>query len=308
MGRRGVPVRGAGAGESQNVDGPLPVLARWRRVPVWRYARFALVSGVVAAATGFFAVYARATRSGPGGILLFQREEWRFWTLGVGLAVVAAVLTARLSGLTGQARAHRTPFDEVVALPTGGVFAAVATFGAVLTISIYHSMDGILVLPVMLWILLCAGLVTRAHLEDELGTIRHAALTAHVLLTHLVAFLTLAMIYINKVRSLLSATTVALVTGLLLLQLTDGERYPAERRVIYGLVGAVILGEVTWALNYWPLTGWTGGALLLVTFYLLAGLILAQVRGGLRASRLAEYGLVSAVAFGAITYSLWRGP
>jgi hypothetical protein len=38
----------------------------------------------------------------------------------------------------------------------------------------------------------------------------------------------------------------------------------------------VILGEITWALNYWPLTGWTGGAVLLIAFYLVAGLLLAQ--------------------------------
>lgn len=280
---------------------------RWL-VPARRYARFALASAGVAAATALLAVYARRWRADPGPIVLFQRDEWRFWLLGVGLAVLSGVAIARLAAIEDRSRATANPFDEPVALPTTGLYPAVATFSAVMAISVYHSQPFLAILPILLWVLLTAGLVARAHLDDDVGTIRQAALTGHVLLTHMVAFLALAMIYINKVRSLLSATTVAVVAGLLFLQLTDGERFPAERRFIYGLVGAVVLGEVTWALNYWPLTGWTGGALLLVAFYLLAGLILAQVRGGLRAARLAEYGLVSAIAFGVITYSLWRGP
>lgn len=292
---------------SNATDGAGPALAR-RWQPPARFARLALVSAGVAIAAGLFALYARRGRDDPGAIVLFQREEWRFWVLGVGLAALSGVATARFAAIEDRSRVNVTPFDEPVALPTAGLYPSVATFSAVMAISVYHSQPFLASIPILLWVLLSAGAVARAHLDDEVGTIRQAALTAHVLLTHVVAFLALAMIYINKVRSLLSATTVAIVAGLLFLQLTDGERFPAERRFIYGLVGAVVLGEVTWALNYWPLTGWTGGALLLVAFYFLAGLILAQVRGGLRAARLAEYGLVSAIAFAIITYSLWRGP
>ncbi|MGN6563667.1 MAG: DUF5656 family protein, partial [Thermomicrobiales bacterium] len=91
---------------------------------------------------------------------------------------------------------------------------------------------------------------------------------------------------------------------LLLLQIADGERFPAERRLIYALAGGVILGEITWALNYWPLTGWTGGALLLIAFYLLAGLILAQVREGLRRRDLLEYGLSGAIMFALVVIKM----
>lgn len=44
----------------------------------------------------------------------------------------------------------------------------------------------------------------------------------------------------------------------------------------YGLIGrGLLLGQVTWALNYWPLLpGLTGGLLLLLTFYL--SVIIAQ--------------------------------
>jgi hypothetical protein len=185
-----------------------------------------------------------------------------------------------------------------------GLLPAVAVFGGVLLISIYHNALLILIAPLLAGPALGAALIARYHLEDESGQARRVARTAHVLLTHGVAFLVLATIYINKVRSLLSATAVAVVVCLLLVQIADGERFPAERRLIYGLVGGMILGEITWALNYWPLTGWTGGAVLLIAFYLVAGLILAQVREGLRRRDILEYGAIAALAFGIVAWSL----
>ena len=67
-----------------------------------------------------------------------------------------------------------------------------------------------------------------------------------------------------------------------------------------------MLGEITWVLNYWRATGWTGGAALLIFFYLIAGLILNQLRGGVSSRDLAEYGGVSAVAFAIVAVAVLR--
>ena len=274
------------------------------------YGRAALLSVAIALAVAVLAAVASRAADADSIIFLFQPERWRFWLAGTALAVAAGGLVAWL----GPARDLSAARDEVglafrppaaPLVPTRPLLPAVATFGAVLLVSVYHSRAMIAVAPALLAPALLATLVARYHLHDPAGAARRAARTAHVLLTHGVAFLTLATIYINKVRSLLSASTVALVACLLLLQLTDAEHYPAERRFIYGLVGGVILGEVTWALNYWPLTGWTGGALLLIAFYLAAGLILAQTGEGLRRRDLLEYGAVGAIAFAIVAASLW---
>jgi hypothetical protein len=265
------------------------------------------LSILVAAAVAGLAAAASRQALGPGTILLFQREQWQFWLAGTALAVAAGALVARFASVAPALPEEGGLTPGVMAapsLPTRPLLPAVATFGAVLLISVYHNRAMVAAAPALLAPALLAILVARYHLDDPAGTVRRAARTAHVALTHGVAFLALATIYINKVRSLLSASTVALVACLLLLQIADGERFPAERRLIYGLAGGVILGEVTWALNYWPLTGWTGGALLLIAFYLVAGLILAQVGEGLRRRDLLEYGAVAALAFAIVALSL----
>lgn len=265
--------------------------------PVAAYGRAAILSVLIALGVAGLAILASSLTVTTGTIVLFAHEQWAFWGAGVALSIVAGVLVARFAR---RAPAVATGFPGALVvpiLPTLALLPAVATFGVVLLISIYHTAALIAIAPAVLAPTLLVGLLARYHLDNEAGRIRQVARTIHVLLTHGVAFLVLAAVYINKVRSLLSASVVALLICLLLVQIADGERFPTERRLIYGLVGGLILGEITWALNYWPLTGWTGGAVLLIAFYLIAGLILAQVREGLRRRALLEYGLSAAVMF-----------
>jgi hypothetical protein len=92
---------------------------------------------------------------------------------------------------------------------------------------------------------------------------------------------------------------------LLLLQLTEGEDTIFGRRLVYALIGGLLLGQVTWVLNYWKATGWTGGAALLVFFYFAGGLILSELREGVRVREIVEYGAIGALAFGIVVFSLF---
>lgn len=270
------------------------------------YARALVLSLIAAAGLAGLAAMASRLAVTTGTIILFARQEWHFWAAGVALACLVGGLTARFAVVAPRAAGVWTPQLASPRVPTIPLLPAVATFGGVLLISIYHTVEMIALAPAYLAPTLCASLIARYHLDDEVGRARRLARTAHILLTHGVAFLVLAAIYINKVRSLLSASLVALIVFLLLVQIADGERFPTERRLIYAIVGAVILGETTWALNYWPLTGWTGGAVLLIAFYLVAGLLLAQVREGVRRRDLLEYGLGATIMFAIVAAALWR--
>jgi hypothetical protein len=268
------------------------------------YRRAALIAAPLIVALAALAVWASTLAVTTGTIVLFDPEQLAFWLAGVALTIVAGVVAGRFALRARPDETGLAPRLAVPTLPTVGLLPAVSVFGGVLLISIYHNALLILIAPLLAGSALGAALIARYHLEDESGQARRIARTAHVLLTHGVAFLVLATIYINKVRSLLSATAVAVAVCLLLVQIADGERFPAERRLIYGLVGGMILGEITWGLNYWPLTGWTGGAVLLIAFYLVAGLVLAQVREGLRRRDILEYGAIAALAFGIVAWSL----
>jgi hypothetical protein len=285
-------------------------MRRGRIERIWRaqgvaYGRAVGLSLLVSAGLAGLAFAANRLLVTTGTILLFEREQWPFWLAGTLLAFAAGALVGRFAPRHRPDTTSLAPQPTGAGVPTAPLLPAVTAFSGVLLVSIYHDQTVLVTAPALIGLALLLELIARYHLNDPLGRVRRLARTAHVLLTHGVAFLVLAAIYLNKVRSLLSATTVALLACLLLLQIADGERFPAERRLIYALAGGVILGEITWALNYWPLTGWTGGALLLIAFYLLAGLILAQVREGLRRRDLLEYGLSSAIMFAIVALSFW---
>lgn len=87
------------------------------------------------------------------------------------------------------------------------------------------------------------------------------------------ALLLFLFVYQTRTRSLLSATLVALTAGLLAVEILRTSTNQSRPVLIYGGVVAVLLGEATWALNYWPLLpGLTGGMLLLLSFYLAVGI------------------------------------
>ena len=67
--------------------------------------------------------------------------------------------------------------------------------------------------------------------------------------------------------------------------------------LIYGVVVGLLLGEMTWALNYWPLLpGLTGGLLLLLSFYLAVGIALQGLQGRLSRRVSLEFAVFAAVA------------
>ena len=106
------------------------------------------------------------------------------------------------------------------------------------------------------------------------------------------------LIYQIKERSLISATTTALVAGLLSLVLLRGPGRPATADApLRGVLIGVALGEVTWALNYWVVKELVGGAVLLLIYYVLVGLIEIVLRGELNRRLLAEYLGVGIVGF-----------
>ncbi len=68
---------------------------------------------------------------------------------------------------------------------------------------------------------------------------------------------------------------------------------PWPRALLYAAVVALAVGEITWALNYWPLNGLFGGAFLLSSFYFLIGILSHHLQERLSRRLMAEYGVVA---------------
>jgi len=109
------------------------------------------------------------------------------------------------------------------------------------------------------------------------------------------------LVYQTRVRSLLSGSLVAVTAGLLAVELLRDATSKIDLVLSYAAMIGIILGEVTWALNYWLLPGASSGLFLLLIFYLFVGL----ARHGLLEGRLIrrvmlEYTAVSILALALI--------
>lgn len=119
-------------------------------------------------------------------------------------------------------------------------------------------------------------------------------------LTYAIALLMFLVVYRTRVRSMVSATEVLLVSSLLALELLRGSERPMALVALYAGIIGLILGQATWALNYWRLDSLTGGLVLLVLFYDAVGIAQSAIQGRVRRRLLLEYGLITVAAFALI--------
>lgn len=119
-------------------------------------------------------------------------------------------------------------------------------------------------------------------------------------LTYALALLLFLVVYRTRTRSVLSATEVLLVSSLLALELLRGSDRPTIMVAIYAGITGLVLGQATWALNYWRLDSLTGGLVLLVLFYDVVGLSQHALHGRLRRRIVVEYALITITAMALI--------
>ena len=124
---------------------------------------------------------------------------------------------------------------------------------------------------------------------------RRARLTLDIL-AYGSALLLFLFVYQTRTRSLLSGTLVALTAALLAIEILRNSSEQSGSVVNYSLIVGLILGQVTWALNYWLLPGLTGGLILLLIFYILVGIAQQGIQGRLTRRVLIEFVVFAAIA------------
>src|SRR3954466_15028646 len=135
---------------------------------------------------------------------------WNYWLAGLLLA-----------GAVGPACALVATRDDARGLPriTAVIFPAITILTGLLVVAVYHDRRWWLVAPVVVWLAMLIGTIARALLAEPEGFGHDVARTSLTVVTYVIAFIALAMIYINKYRSVYSATAVAIVCFFLLLQM-----------------------------------------------------------------------------------------
>lgn len=114
-------------------------------------------------------------------------------------------------------------------------------------------------------------------------------------LIHLTAVILFTLIYSARTRSLLSGSAVLLIATLLAARLFWTST-SLSNAFTYGAVAGLILGQMTWVLNYWRLSDLQGGLLLLLLFYVVVGLIQQFLQGQFGQRIVLEYGGVALIA------------
>jgi len=115
-------------------------------------------------------------------------------------------------------------------------------------------------------------------------------------LTYVIAYVLYAVIYNQRERTAISATQSALVTFLIAVELLAPHRIGLGKAAANAAVLAFLLAQVTWALNYWNISTWSAGVLMLTWLYVGVGISQEFHEGQPARGALLEYGVVAAVA------------
>lgn len=219
---------------------------------------------------------------------------WAMSVLLVGLSCAGTEAVMRVHPLVRRATIKRT-FPNWI-LP------ALATLA--LTISLPHSPDllnWLVGLAVggggLAWLILMNYQVVAADAGSPDSTAVAARLGLRVAAYPLAVILFTA-IYQTRLRSLVTATAISIVAALLafsILYHSEQARRSLGRALFYAGVIGLILGETTWAFNYWRTNALTVGVLLMVLFYALTGIVREYARTGINWQIVAEFLAVAAL-------------
>jgi hypothetical protein len=114
--------------------------------------------------------------------------------------------------------------------------------------------------------------------------------------SYAIAFALFTLIYSAHERSVISATVTTLVAFGLALDLMAPHIVGLGTAATFSLVVGLLVGESIWALNYWNVSNWSAGVLMLAVLYVMIGLAQQYFQDRLTRSVLIEFGVVAAIA------------
>lgn len=145
-------------------------------------------------------------------------------------------------------------------------------------------------------VVLGAACIAEYHSIDPEDRHQRSARLALNVLGYALAAAGFILVYFTRSRSLVSATLIAIVAGMVATDLLRAPNRPQRAVFLYGLIVAVVMAQATWIMNYWPTPTLQVGMLLVVGFYLLVGLANQQLLGKLTPLLAAEYTGLATVA------------
>lgn len=241
------------------------------------YGQGIVISLLCAGAVLFLAIIAIGEDTGSDPPIL-ERTDGIFWLISAVVLVIAtggaqfAERTAsRAAAAVGQERTTTT-------MATAWAVPLVSSIAAIMLVGTFHNRPMLVCGPLIAFLGTAGALLSRDLLDEADEQSHRVASVIHTLVVHAIAFLAFSAVYLNKLETLISSPLVGLIAGVLILETLERAGIAAPQRVFYAVIGGAALAEATIALNWWPSYGWTGGAVLLVVFYVAAGLLLVRAQ------------------------------
>lgn len=260
------------------------------------YGQGVILSVVVAAVVLVLAI----TATGDGddtGIPLTETTEPIFWGIAALLIIGAGAFAQYVEIATVRLAPDSSGSSRKPGLPTAWAGPVVATLAAILLVATYHNTAMLLVGPAVAFLGNAAALFARDLLSDATSQTERTAVAVHSIVLHIIAFLALSTVYLNKMNGYVGGILVFAICTVLFVELLDVGLLRPVIRVLYAIVGGWLMVQCLLLVNWWPTYGWTGGAVLLVCFALIAMALTAIAQGEAPKRRdLALYGAVAVVA------------
>jgi hypothetical protein len=253
-----------------------------------------IVAIAISAVVFVLAIYASG-QAAPNPYPAFQTTNILFWFIAV-LAIAGAGIGAQYAEITAARGSGVESRRGPDAYPTAWIVPAISTFAAILLVATFHNSLMLAAGPLVAFFGNAGALLARDLLDDSADASQRSATTVHSLVVHVIAFVAFSAVYMNKFPTPVVVALIGLIATLLTLETLERALAPRAQRLIYAALGGLVLAQTAMALNWWQTHGWVGGAVLLVAFYLAAGILLAATqRNQTRSRDLLEYGLVGAV-------------
>jgi len=182
-----------------------------------------------------------------------------------------------------------------------GVLAGLSAYLLSLAPSLGLWITGLIVFGVSIGLTVSAEYATVSPDARSYATTRLAL----NVLAYLMAFALFVLIYQTRTRSLVTATLTLLTATLLALDLLSVADISVGRTLPFAGIVGLIIGESTWALNYWQVSAWVGGLLLLLIFYTVINVAHQHLLDRLSSSTLIEFAAVTVVV---LLIAMLKGP
>jgi len=235
----------------------------------------------------------------------FPENSWRLEVLGSPLEInftgtslltvltVALVVTGTRFVLYAHPDApHRLPRPLYLSWVLPGLLAGLTVYVIHLAPTVRLWSGGVLALGLLVSLSVSAEFVALST-DDPHYTRARLALN---LLAYLLAFALFYFTYQTRVRSLITATATTVASFLVALDLLSVADVGVDRVALYAGVVGLVVGESTWALNYWRLSNWAGAFSILLVFYAASGVAHQHLLERLSARVLVEFALVVIIA------------